>query len=345
MLTRTPAIATLLIFALSAGFPDGLGGRRWEPIGPGGGNVAVIAIHPENPEIIYAIAGSEETPFPWGFGVFHSQDGGRTWRPRNRGLPNLRVTSIAIDATAGDTIFVGTRTDGVFRCQSGGEWSAANVGLTDQSVTALAVDRATSTIYLSTASQGVFRSTNGGESWEAFNSSLHDLEISALAVTPADSTVYAGSPRVVVRHLREGSGWEVIDPLWGSEALAVTPDGSAIYSVILERLRLSLDDGDTWTRVGNEQFTPLVTDLAIDRSRPRVIYVGGSQGLFRSKDGGDSWNPLTFPGSDAQASIGALAVASGSPPQLYAGLRLEGIFRSEDGGENWTESNAVVMTR
>ncbi len=335
-----PATAILLALALTVGMGDIFAGRRWEPIGPGGGSVTAIVIHPENPEILYTLVRTDDSPT---HRVYRSFDEGLSWSTHNRGLPpDLSLTAIAIDPAAADTAYLGTESEGVFRSRSGTDWNPVNVGLTNQSVAALAVDPNTSTVYLSTVGDGIFRSNNGGEAWEAFSSLLSVQYLKVLAVNPATSTIYAGSSGLLARRYKDGSGWENVSDVSGSHALAVAPDGSAVYSATGDALHRSLDDGDTWTALQDEVLSSRVEVLATDPSWPKVLYAGWSNRFVRSENGGDSWIPLTLP---RFCDITGLGVGSDSPGQVYVGLRQDGIFRSEDRGESWTESNTGLSTR
>lgn len=80
--------------------------------------------------------------------------------------------------------------------------------------------------------------------------------------------------------------------------------------------------------------------VAVDPTDPARLYCGTSgDGLWRSGDGGRSWQPVG-PGID-HPRITAVAVASTDPPRtfgpVFAGTEPSAIFRSDDGGETWAE--------
>ena len=277
-----PATAILLALALTVGVDDIFAGRRWEPIRPGGSTVTAMAIHPASPALICALVGIDDAP---SHAVYCSQDRGRFWRALEPGLPpDLSLTAVAIAPNALTTVFLGTESDGVFRSQDGADWLPANVGLTNLSVFSLAIAPVTFAIYVSTAGNGVFRSSDGGETWEAFSLSLSEAYLGVLAVNPATSTVYAGAG--ALRRHTTARGWEVVNEPWPSHALAVAPDGSAVYSASSKALHRSLDDGATWTQLQDE-LLPLsglgVEVLAVDASSPNVVYAGWSNSLLRTE--------------------------------------------------------------
>ncbi len=345
-----PGAVILLALALAMGMYEGFAGRRWEPIGPGGATVNAITIqgfaresgkNSTNPDLICALVGIYDSP---SHAVYCSQDGARSWRALERGLPSdLKLTAIAIAPNELNTVLLGTESDGVFRSQDDADWWPANVGLTNHSVVSLAFDPKTFTIYVSTAGNGVFRSSNGGDTWETFSSSLSEPYLGVLAVNPATSTVYAGAG--ALRRHTITRGWEVVNEPWRSHLLAVAPDGSAVYSATSKAFHRSLDDGATWTQLQDELLSfgrSSLVVLAVDASSPKVVYTGWPNKLLRTGDGGDSWIRLTPPRFN---NITALSVDSSSPSQVYAGFYRDGIFRSGDKGESWTESNNGFSTR
>ena len=74
--------------------------------------------------------------------------------------------------------------------------------------------------------------------------------------------------------------------------------------------------------------------LAIDPTTPTTLYVGTATGVFKSTDGGGSWNPigpgLVSPGISL-TPVYALAIDPTTPATVYAG----GAYKSTDGGGTW----------
>jgi hypothetical protein len=82
-----------------------------------------------------------------------------------------------------------------------------------------------------------------------------------------------------------------------------------------------------------------VSALAIDPDTPRTLYAGGSGGVFKSTDGGDTWGAANagLPTTDA---VWALAIDPSTPQTLYAGTLFgDGVFKSTDGGGTWNALN------
>jgi photosystem II stability/assembly factor-like uncharacterized protein len=76
-----------------------------------------------------------------------------------------------------------------------------------------------------------------------------------------------------------------------------------------------------------------ITALAVDPHSPETVFAGTrTVGLFKSTDGGDSWQPLT---NGLRATlIGSVAIAPTDPQTVYAGTGV-GVFKTTDGGATW----------
>jgi photosystem II stability/assembly factor-like uncharacterized protein len=119
----------------------------------------------------------------------------------------------------------------------------------------------------------------------------------------------------------------------------------------------STDAGKTWKHIGLED-TRQISRIRVHPKNPDIVYVAAQghvwgpnadRGIFRSKDGGKTWQKILFRSDKAGACD--LVIDSTNPNVLYAGFwevyrkpwTLEsggpgsGIFKSTDGGDNWTE--------
>lgn len=178
---------------------------------------------------------------------------------------------------------------------------------------------------------GVYRSADGGDSWT--NMGLKKSEhVSKIIVHP-------NNPDVV---------WVASQgPLWSSGG------DRGLYK--------SVDGGKTWKQNLKINEWTGVTDLVIDPRNPDVLYaatwqrhrniaayMGGGPGtaLYKSTDGGDTWNKLEtgLPKGD-MGKIG-LAISPMQPDVLYAAIELKrrtgAVYRSTDQGGSWAKMSDTV---
>ena len=79
-----------------------------------------------------------------------------------------------------------------------------------------------------------------------------------------------------------------------------------------------------------------ITTLVV--TAPATIYAGTFDGgVFRSADGGTSWNAVNS--GLGNATVYALAASKGVPTTIYAGTDDSGVFKSVDNGASWTATN------
>ena len=251
------------------------------------------------------------------------------------GLPdNASVNALAIDPTTPRTLYAGEfNRGGVFKStDAGSTWNTLNTGLPNTFVVALAIAPSTPPALYAATSGGVYNSTDGGDSWSAANTGLPDnASVNALA----------------------------IDPTTPQTLYAATTDG------LTARVYKSTDGGDTWNAAYTglpDHVQTVVNALAIDPTTPGTLYtatgVAGDcnygypcnvAGLYKSTDGGDTWNAadIGLPGNNTV--VIELAIDPNPPGTLYAaplacrhnyGCMASGVYKSTDGASSWQAFNA-----
>ncbi|MFG0273859.1 MAG: hypothetical protein ACF8QF_02255 [Phycisphaerales bacterium] len=327
----------------------------WDPLGPGniGGRTRALAIDPATPTTMYA-AGVNG-------GVWQSTDAGASWAPLDDFLPNIAVSTIAIDATNTDILYAGTG-EGV------GGSSTFPRGL------------------------GIFKSTDGGVTWTLLDGTVNGVPAGAfhyvnkIVISPNDAArLYAATRTGVWRSLDAGASWALVlaNPRYLSGAqqtngcsvgaldLVVRSDTNpdtllaAFGSFEKDGLYRSTDGGDTWSEIVTGANQGRMA-LAIAPSDNDVMYIsmadngsgaptGQLVNVFRSTDGGVNWegrvdfngfvgpwllsNLVTATGCIASPLYSqgwhdnAIAVDPTNPDVVWVG----GIdlFRSDDGGRTF----------
>lgn len=204
---------------------------------------------------------------------------------------------------------------------------ATNIGGRVSSLAAESFD----VFYVGTASGGIMKTTDGGQSFVSLGDDVLSLSIGDVALDPQDpSTVYAGTGE------SNGGGGSLT---YGGQGVFQSPDGGA-----------------SWTHLGLEE-TGTIGRIIVDPTDSQTLFVAAAgklfasdehRGVYRTTDGGQSWDKTLF----VNDSTGAIDVAINprSPDTLYAatwerrrraddrhyGGEGSGIHRSIDGGATWT---------
>jgi len=179
---------------------------------------------------------------------------------------------------------------------------------------------------------GVWKTSDGGINWEPITdgSVFGTASVGAIGLSDSDpNTIYVGMGE---------------SPIRGNVS-----HGDGVYK--------STDGGKTWKHIGLED-TRQISRIRVHPKNPDIVYVAAQghvwapnadRGVFRSKDGGKTWQKVLFRSDKAGACD--LIIDPTNPNVLYAGFwevyrkpwTLEsggpgsGIFKSTDGGDNWTE--------
>jgi CSLREA domain-containing protein len=277
-----------------------------------GGGVTCLAIDPLSPSTLYAGTGSG--------GVFKTTDGGRNWSPINNGLGNLRMTEVVVDPITPANLYAasydtsGSGANGIYKSTNGGNsWTRVNNGITNTSVMSLAIDPLTpTTLYAGPYGGPIYKTTNSGGSWApSGNPSIgFAVSIAIDPVTPA--TLYAAdvmSGGGIFKSIDAGVTWQQVGfsqtGPYGS-FVAVSPlNPSKVFAVSNSGLFKSVDSGANWTLVGPYAFVKVVFDPV---NASTIYLVTTSQGILRSTNDGQSWNPINN------------GINSANPSSFYAAM-------------------------
>ncbi|TQV89820.1 putative Ig domain-containing protein [Aliikangiella coralliicola] len=269
----------------------------WESLGPDfvGGRTRSLEFHPDNPDIIYAGGVSG--------GVWKSVNGGALWTPISDDLENIAVVTLAIMPTSPNVVFAGTG-EGVYV----GRPIVRSRGV---------------------EGNGIYRSINDGQTWEAISFTLNNPDFRFVNKIRAagDGTLFAATERGLWRSSNSGDTWQLQleqkDRTGGCHEIEIQPasnpnrllvscgsfEDSAVYK--------SDDNGDSWRIVIEEEFQGRTT-IAYSPSNPARVYALSAQnqfgpypyglnGLYRSNDGGDSWEQVA---STSSANVNNRALLS-----------------------------------
>jgi photosystem II stability/assembly factor-like uncharacterized protein len=191
------------------------------------------------------------------------------------------------------------------------------------------------TFYYGSVSGGLWKSTNAGRTWTPVFDGQPVASIGAIAIAPSDPNVlYVGTGESDMR-----------------DSISF---GNGMYK--------SLDAGNSWKPIGLEK-TRQIARVLVDPTNPEIVFVAAlghaygpspDRGVYRSRDGGATWQKVLYRGD----GIGAvdLALDSKNSKVIYAALWAtrrppwyvyspsvgpgSGLFRSSDGGTTWSQLTA-----
>jgi photosystem II stability/assembly factor-like uncharacterized protein len=241
------------------------------------------------------------------------------------------------------------------------------------------------TYYVAYAQGGIWKSENGGHDWKPVFDDQPTNSIGSIAIAPSDpNVVYAGSGEANIRgNVAFGSGifrtsdagktWQHVWKARGQiGAMAVDPRNPDVaFAAVLgspfgpnkERgVYRTTDGGRTWKQVLFKNEETGASDVTLDPNNPRIVYAGlwqtqrrpwimtsggAGSGLYRSADGGDTWEQLTKSGlPDGPWGKVGVRVAPSNSSIVYALIEAKqgGLYRSDDGGDTWelaSDSNSL----
>ena len=205
-----------------------------------------------------------------------------------------------------------------------------------------------STMVLLNALESSAWAQNEDARWQSIGPWGSDLQV--LAVAPSNPNVlYAGDVTGAVYRSDDGAkSWQHAQPLpTAVRALAVHPQNPDILLVGADLVGVVRSDsaGYNWSDpAAGLQEDPFVYSLAFDPRNTQVIYAGtfksqGPGGVYKSTDGGKSWQPAV--GGMRDEKVISLAVDPRRGDVVYAGTLdgQDGIYRSNDGGKTWKPIN------
>jgi hypothetical protein len=251
------------------------------------GRITTIAIHPTNPQVVYAGCANG--------GVWKSTNFCQTWTSVFYNQNTSSVGALAIDPGNPEIIYCGTGEanslrshypgTGVFKSTNGGlNWTFKGLP-NSYNIGNIAVNPLnTSEVYVAVlgagrkknSERGLYKSTNGGDTW---NLSLYIAD----SVGAVDVVLNPQNPSIVYAAM-----WE-----------RLRREDYIKYGGVKSGLYISSNSGTNWSLVTNgfpsNDATLGRISLDISASSPNILYAllayanGNTRGLYKTTDGGNSW--------------------------------------------------------
>ncbi|MBU2995532.1 hypothetical protein KO500_03775 [Cellulophaga baltica] len=256
-------------------------------------------------------------------------------------LMSGRINDVEVHPTNSRIVYIGSAGGGVWKSNDAG--TTFNPIFDDycQSIGAVSLDPndPDNTIYVGTGEtwprnsvsigDGLYKSTDGGSNWKKIGLE-HSERISNVIVNPENSKeIYVA----------------VLGALWGDN------EERGVYK--------SSDAGETWEKILYVNPKTGCADLIMDPNNSKILYAsmwefrrtgwsfesgGSNSALYKSVDGGATWNKIHKGFPEGQLGRLGIALAPSNSNVLYTVIEAEkderkGLYRSSDAGENWTQLN------
>ena len=330
--------------------------EKWDVSGPhfAGWEIYHAKGSPVDPDRLYV----SQTSGWFGQQIQRSNDGGKTWEPVGNkfdyqgetgthqwydGTPKpwefKRVWHLEPSLTDPDTVYAGIEDAAFFRTTDGGQswnelpglrqhgtgpsWQPGAGGMCLHTIILDPTDPAR--IYIAISAAGAFRTDDGGQTWKPINKGLFSQ--------------YIPNPTAEVGHC--------------VHHIAMHPSRPGVLFMQKHWDVMRSDDaGDSWQEVSGNLPTDFGFVIDIHAHEPETIYVvpiksdsehyplDGQLRVYRSRSGGNEWEPLTngLPQANCYVNVlrDAMSVDSLDECGVYFGTTGGQVYASTDSGDNWT---------
>ncbi|ABF39205.1 conserved hypothetical protein [Candidatus Koribacter versatilis Ellin345] len=329
--------------------------EKWDVAGPhfSGWEMYHLKGSPADPNRIYA----SQTSGWFGQQVQRSDDGGKTWNPVGNkfiydGVPGThqwydgtphpwdfkRVWHFEPSLTDPDTVYAGVEDAAIFKTNDAGQTWTELPGLRNHSTgnkwtpgaggmglhTIILDPTNDKRIWIAISAAGAFRTDDGGATWKPINKGL--------------TSKYIPDPDAEIGHCIHHMAMHPKKP------------GTLFMQKHWDVLR-SDNSGDLWTRVSGNLPTDFGFVIDVNANEPETIYVvpiksdehhypmDGALKVYRSKSGGNEWEPLTkgLPQQNCYVNVlrDAMSVDQLDKCGIYFGTTGGQVYASNNAGDSW----------
>ena len=329
--------------------------KTWTVDGPhfGGWEIYHLKGSPADPNRLYASQSSS-----WfGQTIHRSSDAGKTWETvgnefKYDGVPGThqwydgtphpwefkRVWHLEPSHDDPDTVYAGVEDAALFQSKDGGKswselsglrkhttgstWTPGAGGMCLHTIIVDPNDK--KRIYVAISAAGAFRSDDAGKTWKPINKGLHSQHIPNPEAEVGHCVHHIAMHRTRPNVLFMQKHWDVMR---------------------------SDDAGDTWREVSGNLPSDFGFVVDVHAHEPETVYVipiksdsehyppEGKLKVWRSKAGGNEWEPLTkgLPQKDCYVNVlrDAMAVDTMDQCGVYFGTTGGQVYASNDAGDSW----------
>jgi photosystem II stability/assembly factor-like uncharacterized protein len=234
--------------------------------------------------------------------------------------------------------------------------------------------------YMGATGGGIFKTIDGGNTWLPLpDSGFHSSSVGSLAVSASNpNTIYAGMGEYAIRNtaimgdgiyksIDAGKSWKHVLNLDASAVarILINPTNPEIvYAAVMGKMfgankergvYRSTDGGTTWKQILFKNDSTGAIDMRFDPNNASIIYAslwqcyrnswslndgGAGSGLYKSIDGGDTWQLLSNNAGLPKGILGkiTIGVTAANSNHIYAMVENKngGLFGSMDAGKTWS---------
>jgi photosystem II stability/assembly factor-like uncharacterized protein len=304
--------------------------------------------------------------------VYKSTDNGLSWAAANAGIER---TSISDMIASGANLLAAVKADcptsiNIFKSTDNGSTWTGTAGLAGNIVNSLAIKGGVVWAFFSALpnDSGVARSTDNGNTWQVIPSIITNAGESIVS----DNAIIVAEDNFIWRSIDDGMNWDVVEQFALTGIGAFARVGTKLFGAGRTGIQTSTDNGASWNfepfsngafsfsavgstiYLGSNNKVFKSTDLGgtwIDMSTglgkggiQALLYDGttlfagtpaDATGIYRSTNGGQSWDPAAA-GLPIASEIRSM-IAFG--PYVFAGMQGDGIYRSSDHGDTWSKTD------
>ena len=329
--------------------------QRWEVSGPhfAGWEIYHVKGSPLDPNRLFA----SQTSSWFGQVIQRSNDGGKTWEPLGNkftyegvpvthqwydGTPHpwefKRVWHLEPSLTDPDTIYAGAEDAAIFRSTDGGQnwqelaglrghgsgpkWQPGAGGMCLHTIVQDAKD--SKRLFIAISAAGAFRTDDGGQTWRPVNRGLKS-DFLPDPTAEVGHCVHRIAAHLSLHHvLFMKKHWDVMR---------------------------SDDGGESWREISGNLPSDFGFPIGVHAHEPETVYVVPLKSdserfpteaklrVYRSRTGGNEWEPLTkgLPQNDCYVNVlrGAMSVDSLDRCGIYFGTTGGQVYASADAGDTW----------
>jgi len=319
-----------------------------------------VTIDPTSPNVLYLASATD--------GIYKSEDAGNSWRKINKGLQKLLIRQLYLPRSSNQGLVYAADSQGaLYRTSDGGaNWSKAYANPSPiSSISGHGCDLLENCrVWIGDRDGKLSFSGDGGSTWNTLFERADCGAINSLGIPsmqPSSNIYFLGTEKCgVFRTGDAGQSFQQVNKGIGNlniRSIALSSDFDNDQTVFAstwhKAIYVSSDAGQTWKKYSDGLTTeaqadkahlPQFRDILLSPNYPndKTVFLGGFNGLFRSRNGGVLWEELAaLPGSLIQSV--SLSPTYHLDKTLAITTYTGGIYKSNDDGVNWQNMATEIL--